>query len=345
MGECSIIEAKFQLSRGKNVPERDHLLQAIASIAADYRRDELANPTADHVNRWIRQFPAAVQEPILVEMEHVLRHTYFSRHYVTQFFSALISYERLAGHDPCAFWRNANFMNLQTAGNSQRDLLTIFDAQLREQCHFGLNECGQGPNTYVYVDDALFSGGRIKTDLISWINGPAPLNATVFIITIARHMQGHFFAEKDLAKASKAAGKNVAVRWVSRYVIEDRNYYINTSDVLRPTCIPTDPQTQAYVAGLGADPLLRAAGSVGGNAFFSSEVGRSLLEQEFLKIGVWIRQICPNLGVFQRPLGNTTHKKVGFGSTIVTFRNCPNNAPLALWVDAPWYPLFPRKTN
>lgn len=30
---------------------------------------------------------------------------------------------------------------------------------------------------------------------------------------------------------------------------------------------------------------------------------------------------------------------------ILTYRNCPNNAPLAFWVDAPWYPLFPRTTN
>jgi hypothetical protein len=36
---------------------------------------------------------------------------------------------------------------------------------------------------------------------------------------------------------------------------------------------------------------------------------------------------------------------VGFGALIVTFRNCANNCPLGFWVDDPWYPLFPRKTN
>jgi hypothetical protein len=36
---------------------------------------------------------------------------------------------------------------------------------------------------------------------------------------------------------------------------------------------------------------------------------------------------------------------LGFGSLIVTFRNCPNNTPLALWAGDPWYPLFPRITN
>ncbi len=55
--------------------------------------------------------------------------------------------------------------------------------------------------------------------------------------------------------------------------------------------------------------------------------------------------MCPNLGESQRPLGHTSLEALGFGSMIVTFRNCPNNAPLALWVGAPWYPLFPRTTN
>ena len=38
-------------------------------------------------------------------------------------------------------------------------------------------------------------------------------------------------------------------------------------------------------------------------------------------------------------------ESLGFGSLVVTFRNCPNNAPLALWAGDPWYPLFPRRTN
>jgi hypothetical protein len=92
-------------------------------------------------------------------------------------------------------------------------------------------------------------------------------------------------------------------------------------------------------------PRFRKAGRVGGQAIFSDDAGRQLLEQEFLKAGARIRMMCPNLNVNQRPLGNTLLDTLGFGSMIVTFRNCPNNAPLALWVGHPWYPLFPRATN
>ena len=54
-----------------------------------------------------------------------------------------------------------------------------------------------------------------------------------------------------------------------------------------------------------------------------------------------------------KPLGYSLFDP-GFGSMFVTYRNCPNNCPLALWYGNPeypsnhpfsrWYPLFPRKT-
>ena len=92
-------------------------------------------------------------------------------------------------------------------------------------------------------------------------------------------------------------------------------------------------------------PHLRTPGQVGGKGIFSSDEARQLLEEEFLKAGVRIRQMCPNLNKYQRPLGNMLLETLGFGSLIVTFRNCPNNAPLALWAGDPWHPLFPRTTN
>ena len=86
---------------------------------------------------------------------------------------------------------------------------------------------------------------------------------------------------------------------------------------------------------------------------FSSEEGRQLLEREFLLAGVKILSKCKNPGPSLRPLGFSPFG-LGFGSLIVTFRNCPNNCPLALWWGDPeadetsplnkWYPLFPRKT-
>jgi hypothetical protein len=95
----------------------------------------------------------------------------------------------------------------------------------------------------------------------------------------------------------------------------------------------------------------RAPGGTG--QFFSSETRRSVLEQAFLKAGLRIRSFSANPHAALRPLGFSPFG-VGFGSLFLSFRNCPNNAPLALWWGdhtkpswhpfSKWYPLVPRKT-
>src|SRR5262249_14948439 len=97
--------------------------------------------------------------------------------------------------------------------------------------------------------------------------------------------------------------------------------------------------------GQGYPPLLRKPGSVGPAKFFSSEAGRNRLEQDFLKAGTEIRKMSPDLNDYQRPLGNSVLKTLGFGAMTVTFRNCANNCPLSLWAGDPWHSLFQRKTN
>ncbi len=116
--------------------------------------------------------------------------------------------------------------------------------------------------------------------------------------------------------------------------------------------IPEDEQVQAYVSQPHKFPFeAREPGRALGD--FSSEEGRQLLERELLIAGVRIRGFCKNPKDIVRPLGFSPFG-VGFGSMIVTFRNCPNNCPLALWWGDPeapassplsqWYPILPRKT-
>ncbi len=325
--------------------ERDDLLASIAATTADYREGDLAAPTPQHVDRWVSQFDPAVQVPILREMDHVLKQTYFSRKGTRKFLGGLFQTDKLVGDDPCAFWRNVSFLDIQGGGASQKEMLALFSKVLNKKCGFETADCGGAPQAFVYLDDAIFTGNRVRRDFEGWIADRAPSNAEVHIIVIALHSGGQYYASGKIKEAAKNAGKNINFTWWRAIELEDRRAYTNSSDVLRPVSIPADPAVQAYIAGMRYQPHLRGAGQVGGNGIFSSDAGRQLLEQEFLKAGVRIRQMCPNLGDTQRPLGHMTLETLGFGSLIVTFRNCPNNAPLALWVGDPWYPLFPRTTN
>ena len=167
----------------------------------------------------------------------------------------------------------------------------------------------------------------------------------VHVIVIALHRGGQYYARTNLEKAAQQCGKKIQFTWWRIVELEDRKTYINKSDVLRPTRIPADVTTQAYVDAMTHKPVLRTPPGIGDLKIFSSDEGRELLEQQFLAKGAYIRTVCPLLNKYQRPLGNMLLETLGFGSTIVTFRNCPNNAPLVFWAGDPWYPLFQRKTN
>lgn len=329
--------------------ERDDLLASIAATTADYREGDLAAPTPKHVERWINQFDAAVQLPILREMDHVLKKTYFSRPRTTKFLAGLFQTEKLVGDNPCAFWKRVRFLDIQGGGASQTQMLALFSKLLKANCGFEVSECGKDAEVFVYIDDATFTGNRVKQDIEKWIAKNAPAKATVHIIMIAMHTGARYYAEHynkgNILKAAKDARKKIEFQWWCELGLENQHAKTDTSDVLRPVRIPDDPAVKEYVSAMTHKPHLRTAGHVGGKGIFSSDKARQLLEEEFLKAGVRIRLMCPNLNKYQRPLGNMLLESFGFGSLIVTFRNCPNNAPLALWAGDPWYPLFPRTTN
>lgn len=324
--------------------ERRALATSIASTISDYREGQIDQPTPEHVEKWVSQFEDDVQIPLLREMDHVLERTYFTRSDVEEFLTSLIVSEKLTGDDPTEFWRGTTFLDIQGGGQSQHEMLGVLDRLLQAKLGLSLADCGKSEDSFVYLDDAIFSGNRVSSDLGGWLQTHAPERATVNVICIASY-EGSYYARGKLDEAVNASGKSITLRWLCRMKLENRKRGADSSDVLWPTELPDDESTRRYAKSLGYDVTLREGRSVGNAEFFSSPDGRHVLEQELLKAGVRIREMAPNLNEYQRPLGNMVMKTLGFGSMFVTYRNCPNNAPLALWVHDPWYPLFERKTN
>jgi hypothetical protein len=324
---------------------RSSLLRSIVGTIADYRDGEVKAPTPKHVETWIKQFDSDVQEPMLEELDHVLKRTYIAKAAINQFLSSLMTTVALAGGAHCSFWKTVRFLDIQGRGNSQREMLQTFDSLLHEECGLKIADCGRDPDAYLYLDDGIFTGHHLRSDIKAWIQSGAPQGATLHVVAIALHRGGRYYAETEIGKAARDAGKRIDVHWWSSVNVEDRKAYINSSDVLRPTALPDDMLTKEYAQRLRYPIDFRSPGGIGSNQFFSSEEGRNLLEQELLKAGARIRSMCPHLNAYQRPLGNMVLETLGFGSLIVTFRNCPNNCPLAFWAGEPWYPLFSRKTN
>lgn len=321
--------------------EQDQLCASIAATIADYRADEIQARTPDDVDRWVRQLDADVRIPILRELDHVLRRTYFSQGRVTRYLQWLRSHAPLVGPRPEEFWCSVRLLELQEPGRSQGAMLEV----LRD-----LHEVGAARDTattFLYLDDGVFSGNQISRNLAYWIRDDCPAEARVEIACLALHTGGQWNAIRPTGyvEAAKAkTGKAVEIGWWPEMKLENRLAYANVSDVLWPTALPDDDRVQAYADTL-PNVHFRSSRSVGRLSLFSSPEGRHLLEQELLKAGARIHEIAPHLNGYQRPLGNSVLDSLGFGSMIVTHRNCPNNAPLALWVGDPWIPLFPRRTN
>ena len=326
--------------------KREQLLSSIANTIQDYRAGEIPKPTPKHVESWVNQFDASVQVSILREMAYVLKKTYLSLEQMVTFLRDLINTKELVGDDPCEFWKNVDFMNIQQHGHSQTEMLALFNELLKEQCGFGIIPNSGSASTFLYLDDGIFSGNRVLHDLEAWIDNQAPMKAELHIVAIAFHLNGYYYAKKRIEEAATNAGKDISISWWRSVELENRMIVRNNrTDVLRPTHIPDDAAVQEYVEKMIFPPRLRHPGHIGMNALYRSDKGKVLLEQEFLKAGARIRQLQPKLNVMHRLLGHTPLVSLGFGSLIVTFRNCPNNVPPALWVGGSWYPLFPRTLN
>jgi hypothetical protein len=337
---------------------RTPLLESIAQRIADYRDGEIAAPSPDHVNRWVRQFDKDVQLPILREVDHVLSKTYIPKAGVETFLVHIVKNKDLCGSQSRAFWKTATLLDIQQGGSSQKDMLGVFGEHLGQHCGLKISACGAEGGPFIYFDDIIFSGLRVLNDLRAWLTNGAPKKATVHVIVMAYHRYGQYYADRELKKAATAAGKAVSLHWWRCIEVEDRKSYTNSSKVLRPAAIPVDPLAQEYVRNLedaGYAPNLRRPGRTPKDGPFSGEEGRHLLEQRFLLAGLRIRSFCDNPNDIMRPLGFSGLKTLGFGALVMTYRNCPNNCPLALWWGDPeaskshpfskWYPLLPRKVN
>lgn len=329
---------------------RKELLGSIADQVADYREGDVPRRTPDIVERWVRQFPDKEQDGILLELNHVLGECYISRNIMLKFLTGLMKSSELCGADPKEFWKQANILSIQQGGNSQRELLGVFGEILIHQHGLALTDCGSNGGPFIYIDDGLFGGGRVWQDIAQWVEHDAPKKCCLHIVVAVLHTGGEYFVKTRLDKLLAKTNKDIKVKYWRICTVENRKWKKNESDVLWPSAVPGGPLAEAYVHYMTqVEPKyaleLRTPGSVGVLKFFSSDAGRIHLEQQFLAAGLEIRERCPNLSPTIRPLGATLLKTFGFGSTIVTFRNCANNCPPCLWAGDPWFPLFPRSTN
>ncbi len=331
---CHATVASISVS-ARTMTERENLLASIATTIKDYRAGEIAEPTAVHVDRWIRQFGEDIQVPMLRELDHVFKTTYVSRSKAQQLLAKIVN------SFPRDFWRSAYILDVQQNGSSQAEMRGLLMPILHQYHGTDINYDGAVGGEYIYLDDAIFTGERVIADLSNWMRRNAPDHGTLHLMVMALHEGGRYWIERNEERFK--SGKQFSMRfWTFEgFAFENRRAYRNRSDVLWPT----------FSIDLGGDFQPRQPG-FGTSRLFTGEPGRQLLERELYNAGLKIQGLAANPSPRLKPLGFSPFYP-GFGSLFVTYRNCPNNCPLALWYGDPqygpnhplgrWYPLLQRK--
>ena len=330
---------------------RKEQLSSLSKIIEDYRQDEISPRSPELIDDWLQQFPREVQGPVLGALLHILEKTYISKEVFRSFLASLASTDKLSpGSPPAGFWSRANLLNIQQAGNSQREILDVFDEILRETHGIGVSQIGSQDGDFIYIDDCIATGSRLRSDICHWLQWEAPEKVILHVITPAL-FRGSWWVDAKIQEAAKDAGKSISLKkWrIPHLLMENRLSKRNQSDVLWPTSELDDDAVKQYVAyltELGRPPTWRNQSVLSTSKVFNDAHERMLLENEFLKIGARIRNDQPNLPEKMRPLGYSNLDTLGFGSMFLTYRNCPNNCPLVFWIEQEDFPaLFPRKSN
>ena len=335
---------------------RQQLLVELSDIICEYRKDDRSIETRspEIVDAWVQQFPNDVQEPLLQALVYVFTRTFITKDNFISFLTALANNKELSRDiEPSDYWKSVNFLDIQLGGASQEEILELFNDVLLKTHGYGCNTIEEAGKDYIYLDDCVGTGKRIKTDLCSWLENSAPVKSHVNVITAILH-SGSYWVEKFIQRTAQRNGKSIRITPWRAVGLENRVFKKDQSDVLWPTMIPPSTVVQNYVkqientlqANKKRNLAWRNVGHVGGKKIFESDSQKVFLENVLLERGCQIRQEQSNLCENARPLGFHNLDCLGFGSMFITYRNCPNNCPLAFWVEQDEYPaLLPRKTN
>ena len=315
----------------------------LSKIVGHYAGNAGVDPE-DRTRNWIAQFPASSQEPLARALTRTLERTYIRDQEVEEYFTSSVS--------NADFWRDTHVCRGAQYGKSHEVMTSIVTDAIKSKLGQGvLDESRSGWRTarnHIFIDDAIFSGSRAIEDYGQWWSNSlpqanrrtpsdGPLN--IYFWTYIRHTAGEEAVRRWIDSTLTPRGIPFTLTFHSAKTYEDRDAQRNASDVLWPSVMTEKAGSSRLFLATRHD-FLRTSGG-GSSTVFPLESDRKILEAELLDASI---DISARLEKPWTPLGYG-RKPFGFGSLSISQRNCPNNAPIALWWNTDyWSPLFPRVT-
>ncbi|HDS6887226.1 TPA: hypothetical protein QH084_003128 [Morganella morganii subsp. morganii] len=330
-----------------NVTDSD-LMGQIAAKLNDYRNPPQGGMSLDHVKQWINQFELNDRRFVLEETDRLMGIGYFSESDYRRVISSIATDEQNE-----SLFQTAAFLDIQNQGTSQSEFLDL----LREDCaeefdimtRMSPRQRVSSFREFIYVDDVSFSGAKAINDLTWFIDNFELQHIKILVYFLGGHTYSTWKIKDQLERRFADRNISVVVGGGDFVFVENQLRNSSSSEVLWPKAqsvsIPKWANGQTHYSGTYRNGYTA-------NTFFPDEQRRDRFEAILTKIGFDILGHSQNPSDVIKPLGFSTFNGVGFGGTIFTFRNCPNNTPLAYWwgtylqtgnraLDC-WYPLMKR---
>lgn len=337
------------------------LISDFLPIIDDYKGGGII--TYSHVEKWISQFSEEDRMVILEEMIHIFKTYYISKDQAINFLETLFSLTEVVGESFLANKDQIKFLNIQSVGESQKELLSLVERIINNMYGISLEECGSNPSKYIYLDDCFYSGNRVRRDIEAWIS-QANNGSELHLVFLGIHKRNLDFINNTLLALLQ--NKNMTLKfWRVKEISDSRksSYTVdNKYECLWAPYTAYDSPTEVYIQNIESTmserqrtfyPLLRDEKYPINETLFTSKEHRNIVEKAFFEKGAYIKSYGKQQNENMRALGYDISKTLGFGSMFVTYRNIANNCPLVLWWGdgnataglSDWYPLFPRTVN
>lgn len=319
----------------------------LSTFVAEYEPARGVNVMA-RTRAWIEQFDRSSRVALLESLTRTLGRTFIRRSDIEAYFRESITNKN--------FWQNV-YLVIPPGTQGQSGQIVTEVVRQRAIQQFGIDlfmdreVSWWGDDNHVYVDDAVFTGNRVLKDYgDDWRRWKRVWDYTeidpdgltmerhlkLYVWTYLRHRSGEDRVRELLMEDAHRRGIAVSISFRSKLVYEDRLEHADASDVLWPRrgangadSVESEEETRSR----------RPGGFVSTQVFDDARI-RDVLEDQLLSAG---RDIISRFNnTIWTPLG-LGRPPFGFGSLSVSYRNCPNNAPLALWWSLQnWTALFPR---
>lgn len=295
-----------------------------------------------HIKQWINQFEIFEQDFIASIVIKLLENRYITKKEEAEFINELFENQSLRINDTMP-----RPLQIQGNGKSQKHLVQHYQKVFSEHPKITYSQ-----DSVIYLDDFIFSGGRIYQDLTNWIPRQEKSHK-IYVGVIGCH-SSTWQTKKELKNKifdnNQKNNLNSSLIFLDCTELENKLSKRNESDVLWP--MQKIFQTEEYKKYEVPNFKYRDGFIETPYNLFKNNDERVRFENICLKYGFKIIERCKATNSTTKPLGNCHFDGYGFGGLIFNYRNCPNNTPLIFWWGSgdinklhlynQWHPLMPR---